>query len=120
MARAKQWSRHGSPRQYELTSDSDRECSMAHTKSAIKKVRQYKENQVRNSAARSLVKTSNKKLLAALAAKEPGAIETAYRALCSALDKAAKKGSLKKETAVRRKARVGRTVRLALQPQPAA
>ncbi len=70
---------------------------------------------MRNSAARSLVKTDSRKMAKAVETKDGDSIKKAYAALCSTLDKAAKKGSIKKETAIRRKARAARQMRLALQ-----
>jgi small subunit ribosomal protein S20 len=88
---------------------------MAHTSSAKKRIHQYRNNQLRNSAARSLVKTNSRKMVVAVEAKDSDSVKKAYATLCSTLDKAAKKGSIKKETAIRRKARAARQMRLALQ-----
>jgi len=88
---------------------------MAHTSSAKKRIHQYRNNQLRNSAANSLVKTNSRKMVAAVEAKDGDGIKKAYATLCSTLDKAAKKGSIKKETAIRRKARAARQMRAALQ-----
>lgn len=87
---------------------------MGHTKSAAKRARQYQNNQLRNSAARSLVKTKTRKLVGSVAAKDEAAIKAAYAEFCSALDKAAKKGSITKQTAIRRKARAAARMRAAL------
>ncbi|HMO49752.1 MAG TPA: 30S ribosomal protein S20 [Kiritimatiellia bacterium] len=84
---------------------------MAHTSSAKKKVRIYQEQKRRNSAAKSLIKSSGRKLTKSLDAKESANAQDAYKALCSALDKAAKKGSIKKQTAIRRKARAATRLR---------
>lgn len=88
---------------------------MAHTSSAKKRIHQYRDNQLRNSAAKSLVKTNSRKLSGAIQGKDSASIKASYATLCSSLDKAAKKGSIKKETAIRRKARAARQMRLALQ-----
>lgn len=87
---------------------------MGHTKSAVKRARQYQSNQLRNSAAKSLVKTKTRKLVGTVAAKDEAAIKAAYSEFCSALDKAAKKGSITKQTAIRRKARASARMRAAL------
>ncbi len=89
---------------------------MAHTSSAIKRIHQYRNNQLRNSAAKSLIKTNTRKLDGSVAAKDEAAIKKAYAEFCSALDKAAKKGSITKKTAIRRKARAGARMRSALKP----
>ena len=90
------------------------ESIMGHTKSAVKRARQYQSNQLRNSAAKSLVKTKTRKLVGTVAAKDEAAIKAAYSEFCSALDKAAKKGSITKQTAIRRKSRAGARMRAAL------
>jgi small subunit ribosomal protein S20 len=84
---------------------------MAHTKSAKKKIHQYRNNQLRNSAAKSLIKTSVRKLVKSVEVKEEAGIKSSYAELCSALDKAAKKGSITKQTAIRRKARAAARLR---------
>jgi small subunit ribosomal protein S20 len=86
---------------------------MAHTKSAEKKIRQYREQRVRNNAAKSIIKKNSRKLSAAMTAKDSAAIPQSYAALCSALDKAVKRGNIKKQTAIRRKARAARAMRTA-------
>jgi len=87
---------------------------MAHTSSAKKKINQYRNQRLRNNAAKSLVKSNSRRLVKSLEVKDAASITKTYSELCSALDKAAKKGSIKKETAIRRKARAGRAMRLAL------
>ncbi len=89
---------------------------MGHTKSAIKRVHQYRNNQLRNSAARSLIKNTSRKLVKTVEVKEEAGIKKAYAEFCSALDKAAKKGSITKQTAIRRKARAAARMRAALKP----
>jgi small subunit ribosomal protein S20 len=84
---------------------------MAHTKSAIKKIRKYAEQRARNTAAKSFIKTNRRKMDAALEAKDQDATKQTYASLCSALDKAVKRGNLKKGTAVRRKARAAARMR---------
>lgn len=89
---------------------------MAHTSSAIKRIHQYRNNQLRNSAAKSLIKTTAKKMVKTVETKDEAALKKAYAEFCSALDKAAKKGSITKQTAIRRKARAGAKMRAALKP----
>ena len=86
---------------------------MAHTKSAEKKIRQYREQRVRNNAAKSIIKTTSRKLAAAVTAKDTTTVNQSYAALCSALDKAVKRGNIKKQTAIRRKARAAHAMRQA-------
>lgn len=86
---------------------------MAHTKSAEKKIRQYREQRERNNAAKSLIKTNTRKLSTAVAAKDGAVSKQTYAQLCSVLDKAVKRGNIKKQTAIRRKARAARALRVA-------
>ena len=84
---------------------------MAHTKSALKRARTSNEDRLRNKAAVSLVKTHQKKLLEAVATKDSKASAEAYKSYCAVLDKAAKKGAITKNTAIRKKARGAAQVR---------
>ena len=87
---------------------------MAHTKSAKKKINQYRNQRLRNSAAKSLIKTNSRKLVKSIDSKEKDSVKVSYSELCSSLDKAAKKGSITKQTAIRRKARAARQLRASL------
>lgn len=78
---------------------------MAHTKSALKRARTSNEDRLRNKAAVSLIKTRQKQLMDAAAAKDAPAAQAAYKVYCMVLDKAAKMGAITKNTAVRRKTR---------------
>ncbi len=84
---------------------------MAHTKSAIRQIRVSKERHQRNQAKKTLIKSRRRKLDEAIAAKDVEAAKAAFSELCSALDKAAKIGSIKKETATRRKGRASERLR---------
>jgi len=87
---------------------------MAHTSSAKKKIKQYANQRARNNAAKSLVKTNSRKLSTQVAAKDDAGIKAAFAELCSSLDKAVKKGNMKKETAIRRKTRAANKLRATL------
>lgn len=87
---------------------------MAHTKSAIKRIKQDAGRKLRNSAVKKHVKSARTRLTKALEAKDAEAIKKAYTEVCSTLDKAAKKGTIKRETANRSKARAGKAMRVAL------
>jgi ribosomal protein S20 len=50
-------------------------------------------------------------MFAAVAAKEKAAADQIYREYCSLMDKSAKKGVIKKNTATRRKARAADMIR---------
>ena len=87
---------------------------MAHTKSALKRDRQSKKNRYKNNATASLIKTTRRKLDAAVAKKDKAAATSALAAFNSVLDKAAKQGVIERNTAVRRKTRAATYVRTAL------
>jgi small subunit ribosomal protein S20 len=80
---------------------------MPHTKSAMKRVRQNLRHNQANRAARSHLHTVLKKVRTALASapKDP-ATEQALRQAFGTLDRAARKGLIKKNEADRRKARL--------------
>ena len=76
---------------------------MPNLKSAKKRMRQNVVRYERNVQVRTRVKTARRTMMDALEAKDAEAGETAFRTYCSILDKAAKAGVIKKNTAVRRK-----------------
>lgn len=84
---------------------------MPNLKSQKKRMRSDEEKRVLNQGVRTRVKTARRKMMAATAAGEVEATTTAFREYCSILDKAAKKGLLKKNTAVRRKTRAAEKLR---------
>lgn len=94
---------------------------MAHTRSALKKIRQAERRRRRNQMIRSRVKTLIKKARALI---EAGNAEKASQAVgnaISALDKAAEKGVLHRNNAARRKSRLVRRYNSAFRPtSPAA
>lgn len=78
---------------------------MAHTKSAKKRARQSNEDRLRNKAARTLIKSMQQKLFAAVDGKDAKAADAAYRTYCAVLDKAVKKGIIGRNQATRKKTR---------------
>jgi len=76
------------------------------TKSAFKRMRKAKEQELRNKAAKSGAKTAVKKALATIGTGQPD--PAALAQATSALDKAASKGALHKNAAARRKSRLAR------------
>ncbi len=78
---------------------------MAHSKQALKRHRQSEEDRLRNKAGRSVIKSFQTQFKAALAGKDAAKADALYRKYCSALDKAVKKGIIKKGQAVRKKGR---------------
>jgi small subunit ribosomal protein S20 len=85
--------------------------SMPNIESAKKRVRQSEKGRVRNSLVISALNTLRRKLFEAVTAKDQAKGNAAYRAYCSALDKAAKHGIITKNTAVRRKGRAADKIR---------
>jgi small subunit ribosomal protein S20 len=79
---------------------------MANIKSQIKRNRQNEKRRERNKAVKSSLKTSTKKVHAAVAEGDAEAAIARQREAARALDKAASKGILHKRTAARRKSRL--------------
>jgi len=84
---------------------------MPNLKSAKKRLRQTERRTVTTTSRRTRVKTESRRFVDAVNAGEPAALLEAYKGFCSALDKAAKTGVIKKGNAVRRKARAAIKVR---------
>ena len=85
---------------------------MANTKSAAKRARQTSRRTLRNRSVRSRLRGMNKRVLTGDGKSDAAQV----RALISAIDKAAKRGTIHKNAAKRRKARL----RKALGASPAA
>ena len=83
---------------------------MAHTKSGKKRIVIAERNRVRNQAITSRVKTMVKKVLAAVEAKDAEAATAALSVAYKELDKAVTKGTMKKNTVSRKKARLAAKV----------
>jgi small subunit ribosomal protein S20 len=82
---------------------------MANIKSQITRNKQNERRHGRNKAVRSALKTSEKKVHAAVAASDPEAVSGELRDASRALDKAASRGVLHKRTAARRKSRLAKS-----------
>jgi small subunit ribosomal protein S20 len=76
---------------------------MANIKSQIKRNRQNEARHERNKAVRSRLKTFSRRFGAAIEAGDKDAASTAYLDAARALDKAASKGVLHRNTAANRK-----------------
>jgi small subunit ribosomal protein S20 len=76
---------------------------MPNLKSAKKRMRQNVVRHDRNQSVRSRVKSARRSMMEALEAKDAEAGQVALRTYSSVLDKAAKVGVIKKNTAIRRK-----------------
>lgn len=88
---------------------------MANIKSAEKRNRQNEKNRQRNIRVKSSIKTSSKKTLTAIHAKEKNAdtITSLFRSFASTIDSACRKGTLHWKTAARRKSRLAKKVNAA-------
>ena len=76
---------------------------MPNLKSAKKRMRQNVVRHDRNQSVRTRVKSARRSMMEALEAKDAEAGQVALRTYSSVLDKAAKVGVIKKNTAIRRK-----------------
>ena len=76
---------------------------MPNLKSAKKRMRQNVVQHDRNQAVRTRVKSARRAMMEALEAKDADAGSAALKTYSSVLDKAAKAGVIKKNTAIRRK-----------------
>ena len=76
---------------------------MPNLKSAKKRMRQNLVRHDRNLQVRTRIKSARRAMMESLEAKDVEAGQTAFRTYCSVLDKAAKGGVIKKNTAIRRK-----------------
>lgn len=84
---------------------------MPNIKSAKKRLRQNETRRIENLEVKSRMKTFRRKFLESLESDADSA--GAYSRYCSALDKAVKKGVIKKNTAVRNKSRAAAKLRAA-------
>lgn len=83
---------------------------MANHKSAIKRHRQSLKRRERNRTVKSSLKTVAKKLEAAVIKKDPDEASKILQSAIVALDKAAGKGVIHKNTAARKKSRLSKKV----------
>jgi len=79
---------------------------MANIKSAIKRAKQAEANRTRNRACKSSLLTARKKVIDAITSGNKEEALKSFSAYTSSLDKAAKKGIIKKNNASRKKSRV--------------
>ena len=79
---------------------------MANIKSAKKRARQAVKRNARNSSARSMLRTSIKKVVNAIAAKDKSGAEAAYKAAEPVMDRYASRGLIHKNKASRHKSRL--------------
>lgn len=84
---------------------------MPNLKSAKKRMRVSERQRKENYSVRSRVRRARNRFLTALAGEDKDLMQKEYSEYCSILDKAAKRNVLKKNTAVRYKARAGNRLR---------
>ena len=83
---------------------------MAHTQSAKKRIRQTIARTAVNRSTMSRVRTLRKKVAAAVDIKDKEAAVAAYNAFASAIDKAAKKGTVPANRAANYKSKAAKAV----------
>jgi small subunit ribosomal protein S20 len=84
---------------------------MPNIESARKRMRQSAKANARNTAVRTRLSTTRRLFFEKVAAGDREAAGTTYRTYCSVLDKAAKSGVVKGNTAARRKTRAANQLR---------
>ena len=84
---------------------------MANSLSARKRARQAEKHRLRNAGQRSHVRTTIKKVLAAIEAGDKSAAEAAYKAAVPAIDRSVAKGLMHRNKAARHKSRLNKHVR---------
>ena len=84
---------------------------MANIKSALKRIRSSETRRVGNLTVKTRVKTARRKTSEALSAGVVEPATEAVRNYSSVLDKAVKRGVIKKNTAIRRKTRATEALR---------
>lgn len=89
-------------------------------KSAIKRARQQLKRRSHNLTVKSAVKKDVKAFMSAVEAKDAKAIQETLKEAYSELDRAAKKGTLHKNTASRRKSRLAALANKTMAEKPAA
>jgi small subunit ribosomal protein S20 len=80
------------------------------TKSAVKRLRQNKVRNLRNKAARTNLRSSIKKVRAAIEEKDQAVAKSVLAVALSAIDKAVGKGIIHKNVASRSKSRLSRQI----------
>lgn len=84
---------------------------MANTAQAKKRARQAEAHRARNTAQRSALRTSIKKVIKALEAKDKTGAQQAFREAVAVIDSSASKGLIHKNNAARHKSQLNKRVR---------
>jgi small subunit ribosomal protein S20 len=87
---------------------------MAHTKSALKRIRQDKKRNQRNQSVKSTVRTATRAFRETLEEGDAAKTQTAFRTASKTLCKAATKGVVRKQTASRRISRLAKAAHKSL------
>ncbi|HWR97713.1 MAG TPA: 30S ribosomal protein S20 [Candidatus Methanoperedens sp.] len=87
---------------------------MAHTKSALKRIRQDKKRNLRNQSVKSTVRTATRTFRETLEQGDAAKTQSTLRAAVKTVSKAASKGVLRKQTAARRISRLARAAHKSL------
>ena len=84
---------------------------MANSLSARKRSRQAEKHRLRNASQRSHMRTTIKKVLAAIESGDKSAAEAAYKVAVPAIDRSVTKGLMHRNKAARHKSRLNNHVR---------
>lgn len=84
---------------------------MANSPQAKKRARQAETNRQRNAGQRSMLRTTIKKVIHAIAAGDKAAAEAAYKDATPIIDRMAGKGMIHKNKAARHKSRLNISIR---------
>ncbi|MFT5139423.1 MAG: small subunit ribosomal protein S20 [Lysobacterales bacterium] len=87
------------------------ETNLANSLSARKRARQAEKHRLLNASQRSHVRTSIKKVLAAIETGDKSAAEAAYKAATPAIDRSVSKGLMHRNKAARHKSRLNTHIR---------
>jgi len=87
---------------------------MAHTKSALKRIRQDKKRNLRNQSVKSTVRTATRSFRETLEEGDAAKTQTSLRTAIKTVGKAASKGVLRKQTASRRISRLAKAAHKSL------
>ena len=85
--------------------------TLANSLSARKRARQAEKHRLRNASQRSHVRTTIKKVLAAIESGDKSAAEEAYKEAVPAIDRSVSKGLMHVNKAARHKSRMNKHVR---------
>lgn len=89
------------------------------SRSGIKRAKQSVDLNLKNRAERTKLRTFKKKLLAAVEAKDKGAVSSALKDMVKALSSASSKGIIHKNTASRNVSRLSKLANSVLKPEAA-